>query len=207
MRLAPGETLLPGTAEAVAALLDDPKVAGVIAPLVPQGDHALARAARRYLAAWDGRLLHDQTFYAPATRCALRHVPDTWAPHAGHVGPTWRNADAAPHLADAMARGARIVALRDGGIACRIADDLGAWNAHFRAEGAAWTELARRDPRFARFAPDPWARHNVAQIGRRVIEVLQATKRVDPLVWTLHLARESSFTSGERRGRAQRKQR
>lgn len=182
--LAPGESLLPDARAPLATLFEDPRVEAVLVPLVPQGEHALARAARRHLALWDARLLHAQNYFAPAARVASR------APLPG-----WRNADAAPRLAEALARGGRIEALRGAGVACRIADDLGAWTAHFRAEGAAWRALAARDARFARLAPPPWWRHNVAQVARRVIELLEAQRRVDPLVLGLHLARESAFSA------------
>lgn len=185
VQLAPGESLLPGTRDALTPFLADPRVEAVLVPLVPQGDHALARAARRYLAAWDARLVHSQNFFAPAARVASRHAP---------AGP--RNAHAAPMLADALAGGKRIEALRvpAAGVATHIGDDLGAWSAHFRAEGRAWSELALRDPRFGGFAPPAWARHNLVQIGRRVIEILEARRGVDPLVVGLHLARVSAFS-------------
>lgn len=182
--LAPGESLLPGTREALGKLFEDPRVAAVLVPLVPRGERALARAARRYLDAWDARFLHTQNFFAPATRVATREACRGW-----------RNADHAPALADAIAAGARIGALREGGgVATRIADDLAAWSAHFRAEGRAWAVLAAREARFARFAPPPWARHNAFQAARRVIEVLEARRAADPLVVGLHLARESAFS-------------
>lgn len=181
--LAPGESLLAGARESLEKLFDDARVAAVLVPLVPQGERALARAARRYLGLWDARFLHRQNFFAPATRVASRVAADGW-----------RNADAAPLLADAIASGARVEALREGGVASRIADDLSAWTAHFRAEGRAWAALAARDARFARFAPPPWARHNALQAGRRLIEILEAQRALDPLVVGLHLARESAFS-------------
>lgn len=185
--LAPGESLLPGTSEAIGALFDDPRIGAILLPLVPQGAGALPRAARRYLAAWDRRFLHPQNFYAPATRVATRTAP------AG-----WRNAEAAPQLASLLATGARIEALTEGalGVASGIGRDLGAWNAHFRAEGEAWGALARRDPTYARFLPPQWWRHNLAQLGRRVIEEAQAVRSPAPLPLLLHLARESAFSAG-----------
>lgn len=180
--LAPGESLLPGARERLDALFADARVEAALVPLVPQGPGALPRAARRYLDVWDARLLHAQNFFAPAARVASR------APIAA-----WRNADAAPLLADVIARGGRVEALREGGVATRIADDLSAWSAHFRAEGHAWAALAASDARFRRFAPAPWWRHNVAQAGRRVTELLEARRSPDPLALALHLARESAF--------------
>lgn len=187
VQLAPGESLLPGTKQALDALFAKPEVAAVLVPLVPQGDAALPRAARKYLAAWDGRFLHTQNFYAPAARVATRAALDDV-----------HNADAAPALADALAKGARIEALREPGlgVATRIADDLGAWAVHFRAEGAAWAALATRDARFAGFAPAPWWRHNVRQMPRRVIEIAQATRGLSPLTLLLHATRESAFSRG-----------
>ncbi|HVM44333.1 MAG TPA: hypothetical protein VM582_00255 [Candidatus Thermoplasmatota archaeon] len=183
VQLAPGESLLPDARARLEALFEDARVEAVLLPLVPQGERALPRAARRYLAAWDARLLHPQNFFAPAARVASR------APLAG-----WRNADAAPALADALAAGRRVEALRESGVATRIADDLGAWTRHFRAQGEAWARLARERPDLARFAPPSWWRHNVAQAGRRVIEALEATRAPDPLVLALHLAREAAYS-------------
>jgi hypothetical protein len=185
LNLAPGEDLLPGTREAVGGLLARPGVDAVLMPLVPQGDGILQRAARRYLAAWDGRYLHAQNFFAPATRVATRAML-----------PGWRNADAAPTLQEALAKGHRVEALREPGlgIACGIADDLAAWGAHFAAEGAAWRALAARDARFRGFTPAPWWRHNAAQAPHRAVELLRATRRPDPLAWALHATRESAFT-------------
>lgn len=183
IELAPGETLLPGTREAVHALLARPGVVAALVPLVPQGERALARGARRYLEAWDGRFLHPQNYFAPATRVAWARAPRTSA--------GWCNADQAPDLAAALSRGGRIEALREGGVATRIADDLSAWTRHFRTEGAAWGALARVDRGYARFlAPRWWHVH------RRVGEVLQARKGVAPLEVFLHLAREAAFGRG-----------
>lgn len=183
--LAPGESLLPGTRDAIDRIAADPSVEAILLPLVPQGEHALARAARRYLAAWDGRFLHAQNFFAPAARIASRSAL-----------PGWRNADAAPALADALDSGRRIEALRSpgAGVGCDIARDLAAWSAHFASQGHAWAQVAARDPRFARFAPAPWWRHNVWQAGRRSVEILQATRHADPLVWILHVQREAAFS-------------
>ena len=181
--LGPGEALLPGTRAALDALFEDARVVAVLVPLVPQGEHALARAARRYLDVWDARFLHAQNFFAPATRLAMRE------PIGG-----FRNAEVAPLLADIIATGGRVAALRHAGAAARLASDLSSWTAHFRAEGRAWAELAARDVRFARFAPPPWARHNAVQAARRIIEILQARRALDPLVVGLHLARESAFS-------------
>lgn len=195
--LAPGETLLPGTREALDALFAREEVEAVLVPLVPRGDDALQRAARRYLAAWDRRYLHPQNFFAPACRVATR------APLAG-----WRNADAAPMLADALAQGRRIEALdgeaaRDGpskGVSSPLGDDLAAWIAHFRDEGSAWGALARRDARFRPYLPalsrGKWWRHNVLQAGRRTIEIIEAVRAPAPIVLLLHLARESAFGAG-----------
>lgn len=187
--LAPGESLLPGTREALAALFAQPDVEAVLLPLVPAGEAPFPRAARRYLAAWDRRFVHRQNFYAPASRCVTR------APLAG-----WRNADAAPLLADAIARGARVEALPRHGVATPIARDLAAWVGHFRAEGEAWGALAAREPRFAPFLPATrrrdWWRHNLRQLPRRTIEELEALRTPAPLPWALHLAREAAFTAG-----------
>lgn len=183
--LAPGESLLPGTREALDAIFADAQVAAALLPLVPQGADALPRAARRYLDAWDRRFLHPQNFFAPATRVASRErLP----------GP--RNADAAPALADALDKGRRIAALRAGGVATRMADDLSAWSAHFCAEGAAWRALATREERFRGFAPPAPLRHNLRQAPRRVIEALQAVRAPAPLVLLLHLTREAAFSRG-----------
>ncbi|HUR68270.1 MAG TPA: hypothetical protein VM370_03420 [Candidatus Thermoplasmatota archaeon] len=200
LALAPGEELLPGTRERLEELFHDARVAAVLVPLVPRGEGALQRAARRYLAAWDGRFLHPQNFFAPATRVATRSRSEgadalpASAARAHVAGP--RNADAAPQLADALARGLRIEALRAGGVGCDIARDLSAWSSHWRAEGAAWGARAASEPEFARFAPAPWAKHNVAQLGRRTVEILQASRRPDPLVWLLHVTRESAYSRG-----------
>lgn len=183
--LAPGESLLPGTSEALDELFADARVEAVLLPLVPQGERALARAARRYLGAWDRRFLHAQNYFAPAARVVSR----TPLP-----GP--RNADAAPALAALLDQGGRVEALATHGVATRVGDDLSAWTGHFRAEGEAWGALAARDPRFSAFLPPPWWRHNVAQLGRRVIEGAQALRSVAPLPLLLHLTRESAWSQG-----------
>jgi len=174
------------------ALFHEADVEAVLLPLVPQGEGAFPRAARRYLAAWDRRFLHRQNFFAPATRCATR------APLAGA-----RNADAAPVLAAAIARGARVEALAAAGVATRMGDDLARWVAHFRAEGEAWGSLAAREPAYAGFLPAltrrGWWRHNLLQLPRRTIEVLEAVRSPSPLPLALHLAREAAFTAGSAR--------
>lgn len=193
--LGPGETLLPGTADAVAKVLEDARVEAVLLPIVPSGAGPLPRAARRYLRAWDARLLHAQNFFAPATRVATR------AQVSGH-----RNADAAPALARALDEGRRIEALREGGVASPVARDLGAWVAWAREEGAAWGALAARDARFARFVTAPtrgaWAKHNVWRAPRRMGEVLEATRTARLLPVVLHATREAAFTGAA--GRAYR---
>jgi hypothetical protein len=189
IQLAPGEVLAPGTRALAEACLAQPGVEAVLLPLRPAGDWALARAARRYLAAWDARFLHPMNFYAPAARAVTR-VPMT--------GP--RNADAAPYLADLLATGARIEALADAPVLAPIAADLGTWTSWARAEGEAWGRAGRTDPRLRPFVDGRWARHMVQQLPRRVIESLQATKSAAPLPLVLHLARESAFTAGVRHG-------
>lgn len=188
--LGPGESLLPGTQEAAAALLARDEVAAVLVPLVPQGHHALARAARRYVGRWDARLVHRQTWFAPAARVVTR------APLTGH-----RSAEAAPLLRDAIERGHLVEALRAPlGVATTIARDLDAWRAWARDEGSAWGALAARDDRFAPLlparTPREWRRHNVRELPRRVIEALQALKRPDALALALHLSREAWWTRG-----------
>jgi hypothetical protein len=184
VQLAPGESLPDATRAAAQAALADPRVAGVLLPLRPEGERALARAARRYLAAWDARFLHDMNYFAPAVRVATREALP---------GP--RNADAAPFLADALDKGLRVVALRDAPVAWTLRD-LSAWTAWARAEGEAWGALAARAPRFRGFLPPRWATHNVRQLPRRVIEELQAVRSPAPLPLLLHLARESAFAHG-----------
>jgi hypothetical protein len=191
--LAPGESLLPGTREALDGLFEDPLVDAVLLPLVPAGEGALARAARAYLAAWDRRFLHRQNFFAPASRVASREPMP---------GP--RNADATPRLAAALAKGLVIEALvasgDAGGVSTPIARDLGAWVAWAREEGAAWGALAARDARFLGFIPvrsaPAWARHNVLRVAHRCGEVLEATRRVRPTVLLLHTTREAAWTGG-----------
>lgn len=185
--LRPGETLLPGTREALDAWFAKDDVDAVLLPLVPAGDHALARSARRYLAEWDRRFLHRMNFYAPASRVATR------APLEGH-----RNADAAPLLADTIARGRRVEALQEGGASTDIARDLDAWVRWALDEGAAWGALARRDARFRGFLPARsragWLKHNVWHATRRAGEIVEGTRRVDPLALMLHATREAAWT-------------
>lgn len=187
--LARGESLLPGAAEALDACFAEPDVEAVLLPLVPVGDHALARAARDYLRAWDARFVHRQNFFAPASRAVTR------APLAG-----WRNADAATTLAASIGTGQRVEALPEWGVSSPIAQDLGTWVSTFRDEGHAWGALAARDPRFAPFLPAltrrAWWRHNVAQLPRRTIEVLEAVRAPRPLLWGLHELREAAWTRG-----------
>lgn len=184
--LAPGERLLPGAAEAAEALLAEPDVAAVLVPLVPEGEHALARAARTYMRAWDRRFVHRMTFFAPGARVATREP----------LG--WRAAEAAPLLADAIEAGRRVEALPAHGVAAPIARDLDAWARAWRDEGAAWGRLAARDARFAPFLPAlsrrAWWRHNVRQLPRRVIEELEAVRAPAPAPLALHLLRESAWT-------------
>ncbi|GEM_PF-6987652 len=192
VQLAPGEALAPGARAAAEAVLARPEVAAALLPLRPAGDWALARAARRYLAAWDARFLHPMNFFAPAARAATREpLP----------GP--RNADAAPFLADALDRGLRIEALPGAPVAAPMAADLGSWVAWARAEGEAWGRLAARAERFRGFLPPPWAVHGLRQMPRRVIEELQAVRSPAPLPLLLHLARESAFARGCQRARTQ----
>ena len=187
LQLAPGESPAAGTPEACARLLEDPRVAAVLVPLRPEGGSRTARAARRYVAAWDARFVHDNAVYAPAARVAARVPPG---------GAT--SADAAEFLQDALDRGHRVAALREGAVLSPFARDLDAWVAWARGEGAAWGALARRDARFARLGPartrGGWLKHNVAQVTRRVGEVTQALRRVDPPAAWLHLAREAAWT-------------
>jgi hypothetical protein len=189
VHLAPGESLSPGTREALDALFDDPRVGAVLLPLLPMGEGAFPRAARRYLAAWDVRFLHRQNFFAPASRVASR---------AALPGP--RNADAAPTLAALLDVGGRIEALHEGGVSTPIARDLGAWTAWAREEGRAWGALAARDARFRGFLPattrPAWWRHNVAGAGHRLVEIHQAVKAPAPLAWLLHASREAAWTAG-----------
>ena len=187
--LAPGERLLPGAEAALRQLLARPEVEAVLVPLVPEGEGVLARAARRYLRAWDARFVHPQNLFAPAARVVT---------HAPLPGP--RNGDAAPFLRDVLARGGRIEALPVEGVATRIAEDLARWTGHFRAEGEAWGALAARDRELRRLLPVTtragWWRHNVLQCGRRTIEELEAVRSPAPLPWILHLTREAAFGAG-----------
>lgn len=187
LHLAPGERADAATLTRAAALLDDPRIAAVLVPLVPDGDSRTARAARRYMSAWDARLVHDQTAWAPGARVATREPL-----------PGWRAADAAPTLQRALDEGRIVRALRDGRVETPLARDLDKWIAWAREEGAAWGALARRDPRFARLSPaqswSGWAKHNVLQLTRRAGEVAQATRRGDAGATWLHLAREAAWT-------------
>lgn len=191
--LGPGERLGSGAGEAAAKLLEDPRVAAVLVPLRPEGAHALARAARAYLAAWDRRFVHRQNHFLPAGRVVTR----------GPL-PGFRSADAAHFLADAIREGRFVEALPEHAVATPIARDLDAWLRAFEAEGRAWGRLAARDPRFPPFLPARswrgWARHNLRQAPRRVIEVLEAVRRPAPLVLTLHHVREAAWTAGCVRG-------
>ncbi|HWH08603.1 MAG TPA: hypothetical protein VNX21_05340, partial [Candidatus Thermoplasmatota archaeon] len=74
LQLDAGESPAPGTREACARLLDDPQVAAVLVPLRPSGGSRAERAAARYLAAWDARLVHENTAFAPAARAATREA-------------------------------------------------------------------------------------------------------------------------------------
>lgn len=186
--LLPGESLLPGTEEATRRLFEDPRVEAVLVPLVPQGEGVLARAARRYLAAWDARFLHRQNFFAPATRVLARR------PLGGA-----RNGELAPALARILDEGRFVEALTSGGgVAAPVADSVGAWVAWARDEGSAWGALAAREPRFAPFLPvltrGAWWRHNVAQAPSRTVEALQAFRRPEGLPLLLHVTREAAFT-------------
>lgn len=187
LALAPGESVDDATRERIRKLLEDPRVAAVLVPIVPVGASRVARAARRLMAAWDARLLHDNTSFALGARVATRVATRGWTA-----------ADAAPSLADALARGARVVALRDGAAASPVAWDLDAWIAWSRAEGGAWGALARRDPRFARMSPattrPAWWRHNVVQAHRRLGEVAQAMRGFDAEAALLHVVREAAWT-------------
>lgn len=187
LQLAPGESPAPGTREACARLLADPGVAAVLVPLVPEGASRTARAARRYMAAWDARFVHDQTCFAPGARVATRDAL-----------PGWRAGDAAPFLWGALREGRRVVALRDGAVATPLARDLDAWVGWARGEGAAWGAAARAVPELARFSPARsrrgWWAHNVLQVARRVGEVAQARRAVDVEATWLHLARGAAWT-------------
>lgn len=189
VHLAPGESLLPGTEEALGALFASPRVGAVLLPLVPAGEGAFPTAARRYLAAWDARFLHPQNFFAPATRVAAR------APLPG-----FHNADAAPALAALLDAGGRIEALHAGGVSTPVGRDLGTWTSWAREEGRAWGALAAKDARFRGFLPattrPAWWRHNVLGAGHRVVEIHQAVKAPSPLAWLLHAAREAAWTAG-----------
>lgn len=195
VHLAPGESLLPGTRERLDALFADPQVEAVLLPLVPSGDHALARSARSYLEKWDRRFLHRQNFFAPASRVASR------VPLPGHL-----NGEAAPVLADALDRGARLEALPTHtglGVSTPIARDLDAWLRWAREEGSAWGRAAANDARLAGFLPARtrrgWLNHNVHHVSRRVGETLEAMRRVDPLALTLHVTREAAWTGAAMR--------
>ena len=198
--LGPGETLLPEARDAAAKLLEDPRVAAVLVPLLPEGDAPLPRAARRYMAAWDARLLHRQTFYAPGARVLTRSISEGEdAGLQGRVGARealagWRAADAAPFLARAIDEGRAVEALPAAGVATPVARDLEAWLAWARREGAGWGALARRDARFRPFAPASWWGHNVLRAHRRAGEVAQAMRRADPLATLLHVTREAAWT-------------
>ena len=187
--LGPGERLLPGAAEAAARALEDPRVEAVLLPLVPEGAGAFPTLARRYLAAWDARFVHPQTFFAPAARAVTREPV-----------PGWRSAEAAPRLARAIDEGRRVEALPGFGVASPFADDLDALLRWAREEGALWGRLAAREARFAPFLPvldrAGWWRHNVVQVQRRVLEASEAVKRPDAPLVLLHLAREAAFTGG-----------
>lgn len=178
--LGPGETLEPGTAPAIDALLSDPEVFAVLVPLVPRGTGLLPRAARRYLSAWDGRFLHAQTWFAPAARVVARERL------AG-----FRHGDAAPALADALEKGRRVEALRGGAVGCDLARDLSAWSAHWRAEGEAWGRAAARDARLLPFAT---TRGHLLRPHRRVVEALQAQVGAPGLL--LHWTREAAWAGG-----------
>lgn len=188
--LAPGETLLPGTQEALREAFLDPGVGAVLLPLVPTGRTTFARAARRYVAAWDARFLHPMNYFVPAGRVALREP----------VSPGHCTAHAAPHLAALIDAGCRVEALPRSGVASPVGNDLGAWVAWARREGHAWGRLAARDASFRGFLPAlskaGWLRHNVIQSHRRVIEITQALRRAAPLEIGLHLAREAAWTRG-----------
>ena len=192
VHLAPGESLLPGTREALDAAFADPRVEAVLLPLVPEGRGLFPAAARRYLAAWDARFLHRQNFFAPASRVAAR------AALPGH-----RNADAARHLADALAHGRLVEALPGGsglGVSTPVARDVGAWARWAREEGRAWGRLAAEDARFRGFLPvrarRAWWRHNVAGAAHRLVEVHQAMRGPALSGWLLHATREAAWTAG-----------
>lgn len=196
--LAPGERLRAGTREALEALLaSEPAVGAVLLPLVPEGEGWFPRTARRYVGAWDARFLHRQNWFVPLARVASR------MPLPGH-----RAADAAPHLADLIQRGQSTVEVLagapDAGVDTPLARDLGAWTAWASEEGDAWGRLAARDRRFPPFLPalswGGWARHNVLQSGRRLVEVLQARRGPDAGAWLLHATREAAWTAGCVRG-------
>jgi len=193
--LAPGESLLPGVARDVDALFEDRGTAAVVLPLAPVERTRVARAAARLMRAWDARYQHDQTFFAVGARVAFRAPPSLRPPPAA---PPWTSAAAAPALAFALDAGQRVRALRAPSVATPVADDLHAWLAWARAEGAAWGPLARADPRFARVAPvlsrAAWWRHNVLHAHRRVGEVAQAARRLDPGATFLHVLREAAWT-------------
>lgn len=186
LQLAPGERPSEGTLDAAARILEDPNVAAVLVPIEPEGASRTAAAARAYMAAWDARLIHDQTCFAPGDRVATREALP---------GP--RAADAAPFLRRALDEGLRVVALREGVVRSPIAASLDAWVAWARGEGEAWGALARRDAGFARFAPagswPGWARHNVWHAWRRAGEVAQAMRRVDVEALWLHGLREAAW--------------
>ncbi|HEX2021868.1 MAG TPA: hypothetical protein VHH36_04100, partial [Candidatus Thermoplasmatota archaeon] len=142
LRLAPGERLLPGAEAAARAILEDPRVEAVLLRLDPEGDGAFARAARRQMRAWDGRLVHRQTCWAPGARVAVRE---------GGAG--WRAAGSAPLLADALERGRLVEAVPGPAVATPLGRDLETWRAAWRNEGRAWGALAARDARFRPFLP------------------------------------------------------
>lgn len=182
------ERLLPGARDEAQRLLDE-GAAFVLLRVEPEGERALARAARAYMARWDARFVHRQTWYAPMARVASR---------APLPGP--RLADAAPLLADAIGRGERVEAVAAPGVASALARDLDAWVRAWRAEGRAWGRAAASDARMRPFLPAVdrrgWWRHNVRQMPRRAIEVAEAARGPKPLHGLLHATREAAFTGG-----------
>lgn len=186
--LLPGERLLPDARDEAARLLDE-GAAFVLLRVEPEGGAALARAARAYMRAWDARFVHRQTWYAPMARVAAP------APLPGA-----RLADVAPLLADAIARGGRVEAVAAPGVVAPMARDLDAWLRAWREEGRAWGRAAARDVRVRPFLPaldrPGWWRHNVRQLGRRAIEVAEASRGPKPLGWLLHSTREAAWTGG-----------
>jgi len=202
--LAPGETLDRAAREGLAAMFHaEARLDIVLLPLRPAGASALERAATTYLSRWDRRFVHRMTVYAPAARVAVRDpaAAKALAAAAEIAGvPAWTNAAWAPLAAGAIAAGRLVEARADLAVATPIARDLEVWREHFRAQGRAWGRLAARDAGLARFAPPPsraaWWRHNVRQVHRRLIEVLEGTSSASPLVIGLHVVREAAFTAG-----------